>query len=134
MIQIVSGTRTANRRGDATDVLSKKKQPYFTIVGDCPTGIDLEVREFCKANGWPYVVVHALWDFEGNPAGPKRNQRMMHMAAILHDGCGHPVEMDAFPWGAGRGTNSAIRYARDEEFIVRVHREDGQLTCYNVPC
>ena len=115
-------------------VLSKKERPYFTIVGDCPTGVDREVREFCQANGWPYIVVHALWDFEGNPAGPKRNQRMMHLGAILRIGCAHDVEMDAFPWGASKGTNSAIRYARDEGFGVRVHRENGQLTCYNVPC
>ena len=97
MIQIVSGTRTPNRLGDVVDILSKKERPYFTILGDCSTGVDLEARDFCQANGWPYVVVHALWDFEGNSAGPKRNQRMSYLAAILQDGCGHAVAMDAFP-------------------------------------
>jgi hypothetical protein len=127
MIQIVSGTRTANRLGDVADVLSKKQQPYFTIIG-CASGVDAEAREFCQANGWPFVVVYALWDFEGKPAGPKRNQRMCHLAAILSSGCGHGVEMDAFPWGASRGTASAIRYARDEGFLVHVHRRRRPLT------
>jgi len=71
------------------------------IVGDCKTGIDKCVRDWCKDRGHEVKVYAADWDTHGRAAGPIRNKAMVKDADILY----------AFWDGKSPGTKSAITEA-----------------------
>jgi hypothetical protein len=93
-------------------------------VGDCPTGVDLHVREMIRQSPrlrgevWP-----ALWHVFGSSAGPERNRAMLlgtrqtGAHAMATEGQ-RADALWAFPHehhdpGRGSGTWSAIRIARE---------------------
>jgi hypothetical protein len=72
------------------------------VVGDCPTGVDLIVRQWCLFNRVPHEVFRADWDLYGRAAGPRRNQSMIDSGA---------QECIAFPLGSSRGTWDCVERA-----------------------
>ncbi len=78
----------------------------IVVVGDCPTGVDLFVRQWCTTHSVPCAVWDAEWERFGPAAGPRRNRRMV-------DAYGDIKECLAFfqPGAANRGTTDCARYA-----------------------
>lgn len=81
------------------------------LVGDCPTGIDLFVREFCKEREVPFTVFVADWNKYGRAAGPIRNGQMVEEADLLI----------AFWDGNSKGTLSAITQAVKKKLRVKIY-------------
>lgn len=98
----VSGGRDRELTGDELAALNALLDIYdcnnVFLVGDCPTGVDREIRSFYPASR----VYEADWTNHGRAAGPLRNARMIEDADMLV----------AFPGGAG--TRSAINEARKQ--------------------
>lgn len=92
-------------------------EPEFIHVGDCPTGADLFVRNWCDKNMrsalWAddyFKVYEALWDKHGRAAGPIRNKLM------INDPSNESKILLAFP--GDRGTNNCIGHAKEKGMIV----------------
>lgn len=85
-------------------------------VGDCPTGLDLIVRQIVKDNAQVYI---ANWTELGNPAGPERNKRMLLSCALNYS---KPYEINkadllvSFP--GGNGTANCIYQAKENNIRV----------------
>jgi hypothetical protein len=94
-----SGCRDAAVSDDT--IASYASGAEMVLVGDCPTGVDLCVREWCERAEQNYFVFEAHWDKYGRAAGPERNQRIAAAADRLV----------AFWDGVSRGTRSAITQA-----------------------
>lgn len=100
---------------------------YYISVGDCPSGVDLFVREW--HDEWYHIsrkhsdvvnltVYEADWDMYGKKAGPIRNQRMLQHS--------YPDVVSGFlQRGAGnRGTQNTLRTARSMGLVVREYWSD----------
>ena len=62
---LVTRSRKYSSRKAVDDVLAdfaKRHWPMRVIVGDCPTGADLYVRDWCTGNNTPCTVFTADWD------------------------------------------------------------------------
>lgn len=79
-------------------------QPKVVHVGDCPTGLDHYVREWCEIEGNPVSITvhHANWEKFGKSAGPRRNR------AMLEDAGDNAI---VFAFRGGRGTASCTLIA-----------------------
>jgi hypothetical protein len=59
------------------------------VLGDCPTGVDREVRKRLEARllsgdrSAPFVMFDADWKGKGLPAGPLRSSQMVDVADAL---------------------------------------------------
>jgi len=110
----VTGGRDYPNRDKVTEIFEKMlkalKHP-FIIVGDCETGLDLYVREFCEANKHRlnHAVFEADWPKYGKAAGPKRNTVMVQMKPDL---------LLSFP--GGRGTADMTR--QSEAAGIKIQR------------
>lgn len=62
---------------DVRNKHNENKIPPIILVGDCPTGVDKFVRDYCKENKIEYKVFVAKWDKYGLSAGPIRNKEMI---------------------------------------------------------
>ena len=78
------------------------------LVGDCPTGVDEAIREYCST--WKPKVYTADWDNLGRKAGPIRNKAMIDDADCLI----------AFWDGKSRGTGNCIKCANDKNIPVLI--------------
>lgn len=77
--------------------------PSDVVVGDCPTGLDSFVDEYCKANHIGFSSYFADWEKYGRAAGPIRNKIM----------CEENQDANfvlAFP--GGKGTENCIKEAK----------------------
>lgn len=70
-------------------------------VGDCPSGVDLHVRDWAERHQFPHEVHRADWANEGRKAGPRRNRKLVEASDALL----------AIWDGKSRGTRSAIQLA-----------------------
>lgn len=93
---------------------------YFVNVGDCPTGVDLFVREWLDQWGLEddsveWVVYYADWVRNGRAAGPIRNRQMIKNAV--------PDMVTGFlQLGAGnRGTLNCLSQAEELGFKTSRH-------------
>lgn len=87
------------------------------IVGDCPTGADALVREWCAdAVGVELRVFRADWKTHGMSAGPMRNAEMVTAALELSVDC-------AFAFPGGKGTADCVQ--RCEAAGIRVYQVGG---------
>lgn len=110
----VSGCRDAGTVDLAATLQEEKRGAWFPVmvlVGDCPTGVDAQVRAWCEYEGVAYTVFYADWDIHGKAAGPIRNREMVAEAHVLL----------AFWDGKSRGTLSAIREAVKAGVDVRIY-------------
>lgn len=101
MRYIISGGRDYKNKYLVFDIL-KKLNPEWLSFGDCPTGVDKFVFEWCKDNKFDaYSCYYADWEKEGKKAGPLRNREMCQT---------NPDSiLIAFP--GGKGTASCIKEA-----------------------
>jgi hypothetical protein len=79
VILVCTGGRDYADGAMVEDVLDKI-DPQQIFVGDCPTGADLFVRNWCKEKNKPFKVFEAAWDKYGKGAGPIRNRNMLSQA------------------------------------------------------
>lgn len=111
----VTGGRDYPNRAKADEVMGKALKALsgrlFVIVGDCETGLDLYVREFCEAHKSQlnHAVFEADWPKYGKAAGPKRNTVMVQMKPDL---------LLSFP--GGRGTADMTR--QSEAAGIKIQR------------
>lgn len=83
--------------------------PAEVLVGDCPTGVDKMVREWCDSTFTPCTVFKANWEKHGKAAGPKRNSEMVRASKV-------DAAVIAFP--GGKGTADCVRRAISLNRIV----------------
>lgn len=100
---MVTGSRDHKDRAAVYEALMQYKDydPHI-IVGDCPTGVDNIVKQFCYQYDWPIEIFEADWLRYKRAAGPIRNARMVEQK---------PDICLAFPLGNSRGTRNAMKQA-----------------------
>lgn len=84
--------------------------PKGVIVGDCPTGVDLYVRAWCRMKGVDFTIFKADWDSFGLSAGPKRNFEMVKFGSKLG------AILIAFK--GNKGTADCVRVAKANKMLV----------------
>lgn len=109
MIIVLTGGRDHGDRDLVVNVLNKLN-PKGIIVGDCPTGVDLFVREWCQEQNANYTVFEADWDKHHLAAGPLRNRNMINFASLLG------AILIAFK--GGKGTANCVKEAKARNMIV----------------
>jgi hypothetical protein len=100
-----------------TSELDRKK--LWIYVGDCPTGADRFVREWCFLRYVPMKLFHAEWDAKGKAAGPIRNQEMVDAAK------GEPGKKVCVAFRRGKrspGTDDCVARARKSGIKIRLVR------------
>lgn len=105
---VCTGGRHFENQNLAEGVLFTLK-PEEVFVGDCPSGLDLIVREYCKIKNIRLKIFTADWDSLGRSAGPTRNGHMLFAA-------GDMALVIAFP--GGRGTADCVRQAKARGMLV----------------
>lgn len=83
-------------------LMEKHGDEFVVINGGCKTGADKLARATALHLEMDCETYPARWRKEGNPAGPRRNQRMVDQA--------HPHAGVAFP--GGDGTADMVRRLR----------------------
>ena len=109
MIIICTGGRNHKDRDLVCRVLNELK-PKGVIVGDCPSGVDLYVKEWCKESKTDFTVFDADWTKHGLAAGPIRNKTMVCFGA--------PLKAILIAFEGGRGTADCVRHAKARNMIV----------------
>lgn len=77
-------------------------RPTYIHVGDCPTGVDLFVRNWCAYHHIQHQVWQAPWLKMGTKAGPWRNREMVKGPWV------DPPLLVAFP--GNKGTRDCIKH------------------------
>ena len=67
------------RRDEARRIIAGLKRGTVVVTGDCPTGVDLTVRDEARHRGLVVVQCMAPWDL-GKVAGPMRNNVIVDIA------------------------------------------------------
>lgn len=93
---------------DAIDSLGDNVE---IIVGDCPTGADSIVRQYCEETNRNFTVFKADWGKYGRAAGPIRNKEMIDT---------EPDLVIALPVGKSAGTRGCMKLAQDANISVLV--------------
>ena len=101
----ISGSRHATDRDYIFSMIERTLDRFSDIthifVGDCPTGVDKFVLEYCRENNVQNTVFKADWNKYKRGAGPRRNEEMLKHADMLL----------AFPGPDSKGTVNAINIA-----------------------
>lgn len=97
----------------------------FVAVGDCPSGVDAEVRGWCRSNlheaDWD--VYEADWERHGNPAGPIRNREMVQATHLIGAKCvAFPLRG---PWRASKGAWDCVTAAFEAGLPVDIVPPDA---------
>lgn len=104
MIVLVTGGRDYKDWRTLVRVLDRLHREHgftFLVHGDA-NGADQMAHRWAKLRGVQPVAMEALWDFEGDAAGTKRNRRMYDFAK--------PRLIVAFPGGRGTANMMKIGY------------------------
>lgn len=114
MIVICTGGRNNEDKNLVWKVLDNLA-PKGVIVGDCPTGIDLHVRDWCHDRKiidptFGYTVFEADWNQFGLSAGPKRNREMVIF--------GSKIRAILVAFKGGKGTADCVRNAKAIKMLV----------------
>lgn len=105
---VVTGGRNYDDWAMVQEVLNRFA-PKEVYVGDCPTGVDKMVAEWCDHRKVNYKIFVANWNKLGKKAGPMRNAEMCRSA-------GSEATVIAFP--GNKGTNDCVRTAVSYNMIV----------------
>lgn len=121
----VSGSRIYENWKLVFDTLEKEShhQDLFVKVGDCPTGADLFVTQWCYAMQMfdPFMydtrehqptakIFVADWSKHGKAAGPIRNHEMIDWERT--------DKLIAFPMPASKGTWECCEYTHSKEIPI----------------
>lgn len=109
MIIVCTGGRDHKDRDLVYKVLNELS-PKAVIVGDCPTGVDLYVREWCSETNANFTVFKADWDQHMLAAGPLRNQEMINFA--------YKLKAVVIAFRGNKGTRDCTDRARMRKMIV----------------
>ena len=104
MIVLVTGGRDYKNQRELFSVLDRLHAEHgftFLVHGDA-RGVDHMAHRWAKKNGVQPVAMEALWDFDGDGAGTKRNRRMYAFAK--------PQLIVAFSGGRGTANMMKIGY------------------------
>lgn len=104
MICVFTGGRDYENRMKVKEVIDALN-PSKVFVGDCPSGADLFVKEYCMHAGIPHEVVEAEWARLGRAAGPIRNGVMLKKA---------PYEAIVVAFSGGKGTRDCMKQALEQ--------------------
>jgi hypothetical protein len=101
MIVLMTGGREYRNKQELETVLDQlhAKYKFDFLVHGAAKGADRMAHIWAKERGVQPVAMEALWDYEGDPAGSKRNARMFEFA--------QPDLIVAF--SGGRGTANMMR-------------------------
>lgn len=101
MIVLVTGGRDYRNRKELDQVLTKlhAELKFTYLVHGGAKGADRLAHDWCHRNGVQPVRMDAMWDWDGDPAGSRRNARMYDFAK--------PAKIIAF--SGGRGTANMMR-------------------------
>lgn len=110
-IVLVTGTRDHNYfdHNSVGDIV-REARPDLVIHGDCPTGIDAIVKEFCLNLGITQIPMPAMWNEFGRKAGFIRNSDMASTFKNLQH-YGHELVCLGFPKG---NSHSGTRHCMSE--------------------
>lgn len=105
MIVLVTGGRDYKNQRELFGVLDKlhRERGFTFLVHGDARGADQMAHRWAKKRGVQPVAMEALWDFDGDPAGSKRNARMYEFAK--------PELIIAF--SGGRGTANMMKIGYD---------------------
>lgn len=109
---VVSGGRDYKDIATVEDTLFWLN-PDLVYVGDCPTGLDKFVRNWCDENEVSKKLFRAEWNTHGKAAGPIRNREMIGAASRDIE---HICIFVAFP--GGKGTKDCTIAAETSGFVV----------------
>jgi hypothetical protein len=115
MIVLVTGGREYKDRNTiyrVLDAVHAARRITYLMHGNARNA-DRIAHKWALSRGVQPVAFEALWDFEGDAAGTRRNKRMLEFV--------RPDRVIAFP--GGRGTANMMRIAYDEGIEV----EDVQV-------
>lgn len=104
---VCTGGRDFKEWALVTHLLETLK-PKDIFVGDCPTGLDLLVRQWGTSTGCKLKIFYADWNLHGKAAGPIRNREMLEAAG----------DALVFAFKGGRGTADCVRQAIAMKFTV----------------
>ena len=109
---LVCGGRTFSNLGLLIEVLdaAHAANPITCLIHGAAKGADQLAAKWAHDSGVACAAYPASWEFDGNSAGPIRNQRMIDQ--------GKPDLVIAFP--GGRGTADMV--SRAEKASLPVHR------------
>ena len=116
MIVLVTGGREFRNQRLMWAVLDRLHEEHgftYLVHGDA-AGADHMAHRWAKKHGVQPVAMEALWEYEGDPAGPRRNGRMLEFAK--------PQMVVAFPGQTGttdmvKKTFDARKAGKDIIFI-----------------
>lgn len=111
MIVLITGGREFRNQRLMWTVLDRLHEEHkftFLVHGDAP-GADQMSHRWAKQHGVQPVAFEALWDCEGDSAGPKRNGRMLEFA--------DPDIVVAFPGHTGTTNMIKKAYKAGKKFI-----------------
>jgi len=116
MIVLITGGREYRNQRLMWTVLDRLHEEHgftYLVHGDAP-GADQMSHRWAKQRGVQPVAMEALWDFEGDSAGPMRNGRMLAFT--------NPNIVVAFPGNTGttdmvKKTLAARKAGKDIIFI-----------------
>lgn len=106
---IVCGGRDYNDKDEVFNALDRAhaKKRITVVIHGGATGADSLAEQWCIERGVNYARVPAMWERQGNKAGPVRNAIMLTF---------EPHVLIAFPGGTGTGL--MIRLALAAHVIV----------------
>lgn len=99
-------------------------EDLMVVVGDCPTGVDRVVRDYCKSRGIDVLCGLANWNLLGRRAGPRRNSAMVEVVVALKK-AGWSASAHAFPSLESRGTRNFIGLCQVSTLEIEVMWVDG---------
>lgn len=115
---IVTGSRSLRSRHSLESVL-RSADPDILIHGAAKGADEL-------AEDWAYrrqeidvIAMPAIWERDGNAAGPLRNAAMLDVLLRLGS-CGYDVAVYAFPAPTSRGTWDMVRRAKGAGVRVEI--------------
>ena len=111
MIVLVTGGRDYEDAATIYHVLDtvNAERPIKYLMHGNARGTDRIAHKWALARGVQPVAFEALWDFEGDAAGTRRNKRMIEFVV--------PDKVVAFPGGRGTANMMKIAHLRCVEIL-----------------
>lgn len=110
-ILVVTGGRNFLNAEHVIKTLDALKYDYIS-VGDCPTGVDFLVEQYCLERNIPHKIFVADWKKYGKLAGPIRNREM------VKDAYQRSIDNFLLAFPGGKGTANCIKEAQNLHYTI----------------